>query len=304
LTNSGPGEESGRFAPPRLRAALAGLCAAGDLNSRDAQLLKVTNNAVFHLPHAGVVVRITTTTALHHRVPKVIAVAGWLARQNLPAVRLRADVAQPLAAGEFLATVWDYVSPTDPPPDGRDLGHLLLQLHHVEEPPARLPPWSTVEDIKRRLTDAEGLDDADRDEIAERADQIEATLNGLGHALPPGPIHGDAHPGNLIRTPAGVALMLDFDSASHGPREWDLIPAAVDAIRFQRPQVHRDLAAVYGFDVTTWSGWPTLRAVRELQLVASAVPRLSSSTDVAAQFAHRLRTVREGLDGPPWQPYR
>lgn len=303
MTAPGQGEESGRFAEPRLRDALAALCDAGGLDGRDARLLKVTNNAVFHLPHADVAIRITTTTALHHRVPKVVAVARWLADLTYPAVRLRDSVCQPLAAGDFLATVWDYVLPSDPQPDGRDLGQLLLQLHAIQAPPPPLPPLSILDDVRRRLGDADGLDDDDRDYLAQRGDALTDALASVDYALSPGAIHGDAHTGNLIRNPASTVLLLDLDSFSHGPREWDLVPAALGAVRFHNTQSYRQLVEVYGFDVTAWSGWPILRAVRELQLLASAVPRIASSSRVAAQFAHRLRTVRHADPDAAWQPY-
>ena len=58
-------------------------------------------------------------------------------------------------------------------------------------------------------------------------------LQELTYALPTGPIHGDAHPGNLL-TDNGQVVLLDFEVASIGPWEWDLPPTAIAAGRAPR----------------------------------------------------------------------
>jgi aminoglycoside phosphotransferase (APT) family kinase protein len=44
----------------------------------------------------------------------------------------------------------------------------------------------------------------------------------LDFAFPPGPVHGDAHPGNLLRDASGEVLLIDLEAFHQGPREWDL----------------------------------------------------------------------------------
>lgn len=46
-----------------------------DVPSHDARLLRLINNAVFALPSAAIVVRITRSTTLHDRVHKVARLA-------------------------------------------------------------------------------------------------------------------------------------------------------------------------------------------------------------------------------------
>jgi hypothetical protein len=118
-----------------------------------------------------------------------------------------------------------------------------------------------------------------------------------------GVVHGDAHTGNLIRTIDGTVVICDFDNTCIAPREWDLVPAACGAIRFDAPTRHRDVVTVHGDDVTRFPTWPVLRTARELQMVTSVVPVLAGNARVAAQFRHRLRSIRDGDDTATWQPY-
>lgn len=124
------------------------------------------------------------------------------------------------------------------------------------------------------------------------------------YVLPPGAIHGDPFLGNLIPGPEGPVLC-DFDSTSIGPREWDLTPIAVGKLRFNYPHDdHSLVAAGYGFDVTTWEGFPVLRRIRELKLVTSVVPILRSNPSIRNQWRHRLETFKCGDAGAKWETYR
>ena len=285
-----------------MRAVLAVLCASAGLSVHDARLIKMTNNAVFYLPSEGLVVRMAMTSALFHRVEKVVAVARWLAATDVPAIELDQRFEQPLRAAGTLATVWRFVPPSEPPPDVRSLAHVIRRWHALQAPALRMPAWNPVGDARRRLADADGLDDADRDYLLARYDALEADLAELDPALPAGVIHGDAHTGNLIRTANGVVIA-DFDNTCIGPREWDLVPVAYGASRFGAPDWQRAFAEVYGHDVARSLSWPVLRTVRELQMVTSVVPILASNPRVAAQFRHRMASIRNGDDHARWQRY-
>lgn len=293
----------GRFSEATMRAVLAQLCAPVGLKLGDARLIKMTNNAVFHLPREDVVVRIATTARLFHRVDKVIAVARWLVGTDVPAVELDNRFDQPLRAAGSLATVWRYVHPDEPRPDARSLAEVIRRWHTIAAPPLWLPGWNPVADARLRLSDANGLDDADHAYLSERYDALEAELAELNPILPAGVIHGDAHTGNLIRTAGGSVVIADFDNTCIGPHEWDLVPVAYGATRFGRRDWHHAFVEVYGYDVTQSPSWPVLRTVRELQMVASVVPILASNPGVAAQFRHRLDSIRRGDHHARWQRY-
>ncbi len=299
-----------RLTAAATRRAVAEIAAHADLDDAGAVLVKRTVNAVYRLPRAGAIVRITGSAAMTHRVAKVVRVAGWLADRRVPAVRLMPGVPAPIAAGGFVATIWVDATPTGTSPAGPaprtgDLAALLHALHTLDPPRPPLPRWDPLDDVRRRLSDAEALPDADRRFLERMTDHVAAALGTIRYALPTVVVHGDAHLGNLIRAADGRVLMCDFDATSVGPAEWDLVPVAVGRARFGHdPQAHRDLARGYGFDVTAWEGFAVLRAVRELKLVTSVLPVLASSASVAAQFRTRIDSLRHRDGDARWSPYR
>ncbi|QFZ23936.1 phosphotransferase family protein [Saccharothrix syringae] len=294
----------GRFTRAALTSVLQRLCDRLGFAHRDARLVKFTSNAVFDLPGDRVVVRIVGSMNLRHRAHKAVEVARWLAAHDVPAVRLVEGVDQPLAVGEHLATVWHTVPATGRPVDGRDLGRLLRTLHSLPEPGFELPAWAPLDDVRRRIADAEELADDDRRFLEERAAELAERLADLRTALPPGVVHGDAHLGNLIPGPSGPVIC-DFDSTGIGPREWDLSTLPIGVARFGHPaEWHRQLADEYGFDVVTWPGFTLLRQVRELKLTTSVLPIMRSHPDVGPELKARLRTLRVGDTTTRWTPYR
>lgn len=299
-----PADESvGRLGHARLLALLTAVGRQTGLDVRDAQLIKFTNNAVFRLPHAEVVVRIAGSRAVRQRVAKVVTVAGWLATHNLPAVRLLADVPQPLDVDGNLVTLWHEAPRAGPQPTGTDLGRILRRIHALA-PPAELPAWNPLDGIRTRLADAEELDDDDHAFLTTVCDELERAVGEIEFALPPAVVHGDATVANLIPGPH-TPIICDFDSTSYGPPEWDLTPVAVGNIRFSNtPDNHALLATSYGFNITTWPHFTVLRRIRELQLVTSVVPVIRSNPTLRPQWQHRLNTFRDGRLQARWQLYK
>ena len=301
---------------PTLRARVEAVCAAAGLDARGARLLKFTNNAVFELPNDRAVVRIAGSRAMHRRTEKVVTVARWLAGHDFPAVRLMPAVAQPVAAGDDLATVWEAVPAVSAPPTVGDIGVLLSRFHALPQA-AALPRFDPVEDVRWRLDHAAGvagipanngehsavLTADDLAFLRARCDAVEDQLADVDWILPPGPIHGDAQRGNLIPGPAGP-VMCDFDSTCIGPREWDLIPILFGVQRLADPPDNAaNLAAAYGVDLTSWAGFDVLMRVRELKLVTSVVPVLSVNPKVRREFRRRLHSLRTGDRSTTWQRY-
>lgn len=303
MTAATDDEPEGRLSRDRLDAVLAAVQAELGIGVRDALLVKFTNNAVFRLPHAPVVIRIAGSATMCRRVPKVVQVARWLADHDAPAVRLLPDVPQPLTVHGHLVTLWQAVPSVGPQPTGRDLAAVLRHFHALPAPPFALPPWRPFEEIRQRLDEPEGLDAADLAFLLERCDDVEGQLGHVEYALPPGPIHGDAFLGNLIPGPDG-AVICDFDSTSTGPREWDLVPVAVGKLRFDYAgDAYGELAASYDFDVMRWSGFPVLRQIRELKLVTSVVPILRSNPSIREQWRYRFESFRRGDTAAKWTTY-
>jgi aminoglycoside phosphotransferase (APT) family kinase protein len=294
----------GRFTSEKLTTALERICSGLGLDHRGARLLKFTSNAVFQLTHEPVVVRVVGSTRLRHRAGKVVQVARWLAQHDVPAVRLLPGVPQPVVAGEHLATLWRTVPDTGRPLNGRDLARVLRRLHELPAPSFELPRWAPLDDVQRRLADAEELSDADRTFLEQRCSEVAQQLETVRSALPTGVVHGDAHLGNLIPSPHGPVLC-DFDSVCVGPREWDLTALPVGVARLGHPERwYRQLVHSYKFDVTRWEGFEVLRSVRELKMTTSVLPILRSHPRVRAELRRRLTALRRGDTAAQWAPYR
>nr|WP_237702934.1 MULTISPECIES: aminoglycoside phosphotransferase family protein [Protofrankia] len=117
----GPVAGGGRFTVARAWEVLWEICAAAGLDGQDAEMIKIAANAIFRLPRAGVVVRISGSRAMAHRADKVVQVARWLARHDVPAVRLAPGLPAPLRIADTVATLWidagreGPVGPGEPP---------------------------------------------------------------------------------------------------------------------------------------------------------------------------------------------
>lgn len=195
-----------------------------------------------------------------------------------------------------MATFWHLVPETGSEPTSTDLGRLLKQLHALPAPDFPLPSWEPFERIRSRIADAEGLDEADCGFLVERTDRLEIEVQGLEFELPAGVIHDDPFLGNLIPGEEGPVIC-DFDSLSHGPREWDLVPAAVGEVRMDYPtDPHTPIRAItLDLDDTLWPVWPTIeRAERRVHAwLEEHAPRTAAAYD--APGLRRLRFEVESL---------
>jgi aminoglycoside phosphotransferase (APT) family kinase protein len=307
----------------RLCEALAAVCREAGIESAGARLVKYTMNAVYRLDHAGVVIRIAPA-AMAERVDRVVRAATMFATVAAPVTRLAPGHEHAIHLDDWSASIWTLV----PQPPHKtwipsDLARPMRAIHTIENPSASLPHWNTVEKARQRLAGVRALDEHDHrlmrewsitvglplDKIVNRlerwCDQLDDEVGEIQWHLADGVIHGDAHTGNLLVAQNGESLLCDLDSVAIGPREWDLVPAAHGATRFGDDRDwYRTFSAEYGFDITTWSGWDTLRQVRELQLVTSVIASLSGRPAVARQLAHRLRTIFAGDTTVTWQRYQ
>ena len=66
---------------------------------------------------------------------------------------------------------------------------------------------------------------------------------------------------------------------------------------------YRELARTYGLDVTRWSGFPVLREVRELKLITSVLPIMTSNPRVRPELLRRLDDFRRGDTSARWSRY-
>ncbi|MBP2706707.1 aminoglycoside phosphotransferase family protein [Microbispora sp. RL4-1S] len=286
-------------------AALAEACRQAGLSSTGARLLRSVANVVYHLPTEGVVVRLAeaTTPGKLDRLVTSLKVTRWLHEQGFPVIR-PLDVRQPIAAEGCLATFWYYEeggpsggAEHDPAP----LGVLLRWLHALPSVPFALPTYDPFGGIRRAVHASLVIGDDERTWLLDRCAGLEETYyERLDFALPYGLIHGDAHRGNLIRTPERL-LLCDWDSVSAGPREIDLVPT-LQGVRFGLSEEQRSgFVRAYGGDIRRWPGYPVLRDIRELQTLTAVLRNAHRDPAAEEELRHRLASLRAG-DDRTWHP--
>lgn len=296
-----PGE--GRFSEQVMTRAMRQVADRIGADSSDAQLLRLTNNAVYALPTAGLVIRIARTLTLHDRVSKTVALGRWFAEIGASIIQLAGPEDQPIEVDGLLATVWAYLPDSGVRPDAADLGNALRTFHALPRPPFPLPMWDPVGDARRRIADAEALPAAERQALVDWCDQLGPQLTDLVARTTRSLVHGDAHVSNLLRDPHGHIVMCDLDAACIGPWQADLVAVPVGEARFGYTGAHQRLAAAYGYDVLTDPDWALFRAARELKMIAAATPLLASSPGIATEFNLRLRSVLDQDSGVRWTPF-
>ncbi|WP_406516325.1 aminoglycoside phosphotransferase family protein [Streptomyces sp. NBC_00873] len=120
--------------------------------------------------------------------------------------------------------------------------------------------------------------------------------------MPDSAVHGDAWPGNLVRTAYGQRLMMDLERFSVGPPEWDLVMTAVRRITTGAvtAEEYASFCDAYGMDVTTWSGYPILAGARELRMVTYAAQHAASHPEWRHQAQYRIDCLRGRSGARPW----
>ncbi|WP_257135968.1 phosphotransferase family protein [Streptomyces sp. t99] len=207
-----------------------------------------------------------------------VRVARWLARENVPAVRL-VDVEQPVEADSRPVTFWAELPPQQHG-SVEDVAELLARLHSLTTPaiePGYLDPFVRVGE---RLHAATTIRDDDKQWLNALHSDLLAAWAERPAGVPGRAVHGDAWPGNIVRTAGGV-LMMDLERFSVGLPEWDLVSTAVRAktTGAVSAREYDRFCAVYGYDVTAWEGYPVLAHARELRMVTYAAQHTADNAE-------------------------
>jgi Ser/Thr protein kinase RdoA (MazF antagonist) len=293
-------DAAAEFSSSALLPVLHEACAQAGLTSEGAEFLRIGENAIYQLASAPAVVRIARSADRLRRVELELCVARWLARGKVPAVRVYEEFDQPLVVDGHPVSFWLTVTGGEPAPTHADLARLLAGFHALGDCPCDLASFEPLKTSESRLTAATEVAGSDRDFLRARCADLSEQFRGLEYALPQGPIHGDAHTRNLL-TDHGQVVLLDFEAAAIGPREWDLLPTSIAQERYGLPEdQYREFAEVYGFDVRTWQGYPVLREIRELNMTTWIMQNVSESAAKAAEFDLRVTSLRERDFGRAW----
>ncbi|WP_067901769.1 phosphotransferase enzyme family protein [Nocardia vaccinii] len=224
------------------RDILTAACEQVGLDAAEAQLLRAHSNAVWLLLRSSAVVRIGRKQHEGLRFEASVMLMRWLAEHDIPVTEPLTDqVAEIDDATVTLFTLWRYYPQHDRgEPPMRDPGTILRRLHTLTDPvPVELhpyPPLAGLTTILGAPAAARVLDPGDATWLSDRASELLDRYDGLESGLGVGFIHGDPYGGNCLWDGDRVVLG-DWDEASVGPRELNLIPSCHDHLRFGAPAV-------------------------------------------------------------------
>jgi thiamine kinase-like enzyme len=207
-----------------------------------------------------------------------------------------------LDVGGHPVTFWEWVPADDVLPTPRQLGEALRQLHALPTPRFELPRFNPLAGIDALLASA-SVDPDSLSFLRDECEFLKRAYHDLTFDLPLGPIHGDAHTGNLICS-NGCAILIDFETFALGPREWELVPTAVQRERFDLPGAdYRAFVEAYGVDVRAWSGYPVVRRIRELTITAWLLGPAAQQRGTSEEFGMRVAALRGERAGRAWRRY-
>jgi len=123
-------------------------------------------------------------------------------------------------AGTWM-TLWEYMRPAALPPLSGEhavgmIDDLTQAIADFQGPLAKLGAWRHLAGASEHLRATAG-GDARIAHLVAQCERVDARMRSVDALYP---AHGDAHPGNLLATPAGWRW-IDFEDASRMPRFWD-----------------------------------------------------------------------------------
>ncbi len=274
-----------------------------DLEETGIELLgPVADNAVFRLP--GRVVARIATSAAQDRASREVRTGRWLAAQGVPAVRPLESINQPVTVDGHVVTLWREVSDASMASTA-ELAGLLRQLHELPVPSDfEIPALDPFVRLEEHLAAAEpALENGDRRFLAERFKQLRHDHARVSVGLPVCVIHGDANRKNAIRGRDGVAVLLDLERFSLGPREWDLVvPAVYQRLGWYSDSEYDAFVDAYGWDVRTWDGFTVFAALREFRMTAWLLSRLAREPNLRDEATNRIASLRDPDAPRSWTP--
>jgi Ser/Thr protein kinase RdoA (MazF antagonist) len=217
-----------RDSPDLATAALAAartLARSHGLPADDPVVLADGANVVVHLAPAPVVAKAAASSRTIRDagafLARELAVAAAVRAAGLPVVA--PSDAAPARVHEHdgvAVTFWEHVPLADGALPGPDrLGAMLAELHAaLRASGLALPRLAPVDDIPRFAARTGATGAQDRKRIAAAYERLAAQLAPAAEQ----PLHGDAHPGNLLPAAHGGWLWCDFEDTCAGPLHWDL----------------------------------------------------------------------------------
>ena len=286
----------------RLAAVLDRASSRVGLSASGAVPMRIGTNALFRLPDGAVVVRIGLDRGALRSAVTEIRVARWLAARGIAASRPVPGIIQPVVVEDHPVTFWQWIEADGIDAGPAELGRTLQSLHTLGDLGIELEPFDPLVSVEAFLCGPLAADPASPF-LRDRCSMLADAFRELTFELPAGPIHGDAHVGNLIVSDRR-AVLIDLETFATGPREWDLVPTAVQHDRFGLSlKAYASFTTAYGFDVRSWSGYSVLRGIRELAVTAWLGARAGQDRAAATEFQHRVNSLRNDTARRRWHAF-
>jgi len=175
------------------------------------------------------------------------AIAHHLTSHGAPVIPLHPDL--PPGPHQHLGyplNFWEFVTRTDTTPDPLEIGRTLRTCHNIlqsfSEP---LPRLAILSESLAILNEPERFPAATQEMLRQHLTTSIERLNRYPHQ----PLHGDAHPGNLMQTTRGL-LWTDWEDTFSGPVEWDLASIIWNARVLDEDHEAADaILSAYGGDI-------------------------------------------------------
>lgn len=281
-------------------SVLRGACTHAGLDASGGVPLHQHAATLYLLETERVVIRLNRDADDRARARAAVELTRWLTQQDFPSVE-PADIEQPLDLEDYTVTFWRYY-----PQNGRQkptadhLGKMLRHLHTLPTPPVTLSPYQLLKNFADSVTGSTCLLAENRAWLLTRRTELLDQYEQLDFPLGHGWIHGDAYPGNTLWN-GDQPILGDWDEVGTGPRELDLVNTHQGA-RFGRPLVERQgFTTAYGYDVTTWPGFPVLREARDLHTLGSYIRLADTGNERAGiELAFRIETLKKRDDNARW----
>jgi Ser/Thr protein kinase RdoA (MazF antagonist) len=271
------------------------------LSPENLELIRVGDRAVFRQEQAGVIVRVERSTQHFEAARREVEVAWWLERSGINAQRPY-DGNQPGTVAGLPVSVWHAV-------EGShvaliDLAMVLRSMHELE-PPAdfALPTLDPFPQMYQRIDGASAVAEDERTVLRTVAETLRTKFDGLAYVLGSAVLHGDANRTNALRTRDGAVVFLDLPRVCLGPREWDLVGAAVGhRLGWHTAEQYAAFCDTYGFDVTSWAGYGVLSQVQALRMTCWLAQKAGDSPEIAAEVSRRIADLADPDRIRRWLP--
>lgn len=228
---------------PRAVAAARSSAEALGLRVDDAAVLQTSNRIAVRLLPCAVLARVAYATQ-RAGAEYEVEVARRLAAAACPVAALDPRVEPRVyLRDDFAITLWTYYEPAAPrdiaPAEfAQTLARLHVGMRQVDLPARHFT--DRVEDAQRLIGDRARTPELPAAERELLGNTLRDMRRAIGdRAAPEQLLHGEPHPGNLLRTKEGL-LFIDLETCCRGPVEFDIVHAD-EEVGQHYPGVDRDL---------------------------------------------------------------